>query len=219
MGSSSKESGTKSKRSSKSEKSSKKEKSVKDKASKKEESVDDKVDKASKKEKKDKSKKKEKERKEKDDDKKKKTKTKSKDKKRRSSISSISADDTASEAESTDSSSDSESEIDRLEGQQKEAELLVRDIETGLENYVATNLDMVRHMQLNTEETVDQRIQKKFKEIYMDYVATGFGADLDLLRKESEIDDDGLEMLIDVLETGTLSFKPADQKMIVDELS
>ncbi|KAJ2778019.1 hypothetical protein GGI15_004314 [Coemansia interrupta] len=216
MGSSSKESSTKGKRSSKSEKSTKKEKSAKDKASKKEEPVDDNVDKKSKKEKKDKSKKKEK--KNKDDDKEKKTKKKSKEQKRRSSISSISSEDPASEADSADSASDSESEIDHLKRQQKEAELLVRDIETGLENYVATNLDMVRYKQLNTEETEDQRVQKRFKEIYMDYVATGFSADLDLLRKESEIDDDGLEMLIDVLETGMLSFKPADQKMIVDEL-
>ncbi|KAJ1840600.1 hypothetical protein LPJ73_006373 [Coemansia sp. RSA 2703] len=214
MGSSSKESGSKSKRSSKSEKSTKKEKSVKDKAEKV-----DKKDKKDRSDKKDKSKKKEKEKKRKDEDKK-----NSKESKRRSSISSISADDTASEAELTDSASDSESEsgseseIDRLEGQRKAAELLVRNIETGLEDYVATNLDMVQYRELNTEETADQRVQKKFKEIYMDYVATGFGADLDLLRKESEIDDDGLEMLIDVLETGTLSFMPADQKMIVDEL-
>ncbi|KAJ2705397.1 hypothetical protein FB645_002477 [Coemansia sp. IMI 203386] len=125
----------------------------------------------------------------------------------------------------TDSDSDDdddmgiEKETMQLDKKHEQATLKVRDLETGLQEYVATNLDLVRYKQISDQTSTDQQLQEKFKKIYMDYVTNGFGADLDTLRKEHEIDDEGLEMLIDVLETGMLAFTPADQKMIIEESS
>ncbi|KAJ1868677.1 hypothetical protein H4R99_004267 [Coemansia sp. RSA 1722] len=121
----------------------------------------------------------------------------------------------------TDSDSDDDMGIEKetmqLDKKHEQATLKVRDLETGLQEYVATNLDLVRYKQISDQTSTDQQAQEKFKKIYMDYVTNGFGADLDTLRKEHEIDDEGLEMLIDVLETGVLAFTPADQKMIIEE--
>ncbi|KAI7822291.1 hypothetical protein BX661DRAFT_187637 [Kickxella alabastrina] len=138
----------------------------------------------------------------------------------------------SSEDSDSDSDSDSESkansgsdsdlpkETKQFEKLQREAARTLQNLESGLENYVATNLDLVQHMhKVADSSAADLLIQAKFKEVYMDYVTTGFGADLDALRKEEEIDDEGLEMLVDALETGTRSFAFADQKMIVEEMS
>ncbi|KAJ2720644.1 hypothetical protein GGI07_004489 [Coemansia sp. Benny D115] len=114
-----------------------------------------------------------------------------------------------------DISSDDEEKPGVMETAQNEATRRVRDLETGLERFVATNLDLV---QAGQSESVDPQIQARFKEVYMEYVTMGFGSDLDALRKEEEIGDEGLEILIDALETGTRSFTAADQKMIVDEI-
>ncbi|KAI9504432.1 hypothetical protein BX070DRAFT_222174 [Coemansia spiralis] len=64
---------------------------------------------------------------------------------------------------------------------------------------------------------IDRITQTKFKELYMEYVTTGFGTDLDILRKEENIDDSGLEMLVDSLEVGMQSFASEVQKIIADE--
>ncbi|KAJ2308476.1 hypothetical protein IWW55_000413 [Coemansia sp. RSA 2706] len=66
-------------------------------------------------------------------------------------------------------------------------------------------------------QSADQNVKARFKELYMDYVTSAFGGDLDALRKEETIDDEGLDMLVYALETGTQSFTEADQKMIVGD--
>ncbi|KAJ2439910.1 hypothetical protein IWW46_004226 [Coemansia sp. RSA 2440] len=72
-------------------------------------------------------------------------------------------------------------------------------------------------LQKQSESAADPKVKARFKELYMEYMTEGFGSDLDALRKEEKIDDEGLEMLVYALETGVQSFTDADQKMIVGD--
>ncbi|KAJ2743776.1 hypothetical protein GGI20_003499 [Coemansia sp. BCRC 34301] len=146
-----------------------------------------------------------------------------------SSSESSSESDSSSSDSDSDSSSDSEScsdsdpgsddvpnEIKHLAKHQADATRSVKTIEGMLKGYVATNLDLVQQRKDSSQLEADPRVEAKFKEIYMDYITTGFGADLDTLRKEGDINDDTLELLVDALETGIQSFTASDQKTIVD---
>ncbi|KAJ2867444.1 hypothetical protein GGH94_000833 [Coemansia aciculifera] len=135
-----------------------------------------------------------------------------------SSSSSSSESDFDSDSDS-DADSDTPKEIKHLAKHQSDAARNLKKIEGELSGYVATNLDLVQQRKDTNQLEADLRVAAKFKEIYMDYITTGFGADLDTLRKEGDINDETLELLVDALETGIQSFAASDQKMIVDEAS
>ncbi|KAJ2058106.1 hypothetical protein GGI17_005231 [Coemansia sp. S146] len=149
------------------------------------------------------------------------------DKKMESSSSESDSNSDSSSSSESDSDSDSDSdadsdtpkEIKHLAKHQSDATRNLKKIEGELSGYVATNLDLVQQRKDNNQLETDLRVAAKFKEIYMDYITTGFGADLDTLRKEGDINDETLELLVDALETGIQSFAASDQKMIVDEAS
>ncbi|KAJ2886787.1 hypothetical protein H4R27_000404 [Coemansia aciculifera] len=151
------------------------------------------------------------------------------DKKMESSSSESDSDSDSSSSSSSESDSDSDSdsdadsdtpkEIKHLAKHQSDATRNLKKIEGELSGYVATNLDLVQQRKDTNQLEADLRVAAKFKEIYMDYITTGFGADLDTLRKEGDINDETLELLVDALETGIQSFAASDQKMIVDEAS
>ncbi|KAJ2399011.1 hypothetical protein GGI23_002904 [Coemansia sp. RSA 2559] len=120
------------------------------------------------------------------------------------------SDDSDSSSESSDSpSEDSEDELPQsakqLASQQKRTLAQVQTIKRGLLPYVATNIDLMQQ-QKAARTDVDRTTKEKFKQLYMEHVTTGFGTDLDRLRKEDDIDEDGLEMLVDVLEAAVESF-------------
>ncbi|KAJ2385226.1 hypothetical protein H4S02_004439 [Coemansia sp. RSA 2611] len=128
--------------------------------------------------------------------------------------------DSSSDSDSdSDSDNDTPKEIKHLAKHQANATRSLKKIEGELSGYVATNLDLVQQRKESNQQETDLRVAAKFKEIYMDYITTGFGADLDTLRKEGDINDETLELLVDALETGIQSFAASDQKMIVDEAS
>ncbi|KAJ1730253.1 hypothetical protein LPJ61_003115, partial [Coemansia biformis] len=104
-----------------------------------------------------------------------------------------------------------------LEKRQKEALAKLQQLEIGLEPYVATNIGMLQAQRQQQQAALDQKVVARFKEIYMEYVTMGFGSDLDALRKEGAMDDEGLDVLVDALETGVQSFAGSEQRMIVDE--
>ncbi|KAJ2083366.1 hypothetical protein H4R24_000843 [Coemansia sp. RSA 988] len=145
-----------------------------------------------------------------------------------SSSSGSSSDSSSNSSSDTSSSEDSDSDSDNgessglpkdlqyLEKNQKQSLDNVQRLKGGLEGYVARNIDMVQAHQQKTHSETDERIKSRFKEIYMEYVTTAFGSDLDTIRKEEDIDDEGLEMLVDALESGMRSFTNSEQKMIVD---
>ncbi|KAJ2800378.1 hypothetical protein H4R21_003197, partial [Coemansia helicoidea] len=132
--------------------------------------------------------------------------------------------DSSDSSSSSESDSDSESSSDELPKEtqqlakrQKEALAKLQQLEIGLEPHVATNLDLLQVQRQKQQASLDQQAQSRFREIYMDYVTTGFGADLDALRKDGAMDDEGLDVLVDALETGVLSFTASEQQMIIDE--
>ncbi|PIA18560.1 hypothetical protein COEREDRAFT_79607 [Coemansia reversa NRRL 1564] len=145
-----------------------------------------------------------------------------------SSSSSEDSGSSSSEDSSSSSSEDSDSDSDigensglpkglqYLEENQKQAQDNIQRLKSGLEGYVATNIDMVQAQHHQEQSEIDERIKSRFKEIYMEYATTAFGSDLDTIRKEEDIDDEGLEMLVDALESGVQSFTNSEQKMIVD---
>lgn len=171
--------------------------------------------------------------------KKKTTSTKESKRKRNNSVSSVSTDDSIDDStnssssiseeedeEESSSSSSSDEEDDDLPPQTKQfqtghknASDSLKSLQSQLTGYVSTNLDLVLSQTTDTQQ-MDSEIKTKFKQIYMDYVTSGFGTDLDELRKQGDIDgSENFSMLVDALETGIQSFTAADQKMIVDESS
>ncbi|KAJ2688131.1 hypothetical protein GGH99_003100 [Coemansia sp. RSA 1285] len=145
-----------------------------------------------------------------------------------SSKSSDSETDSTSESDSDSDSSDSSSDLssgsssDSASGSQSDDDLppnakkhikeqkaalsQVQTIKQGLAPYVATNLDLMNQQKTSSLVDADRTTKEKFKALYMDHVTTGFGTDLDRLRKEEDIDEEGLEMLVDVLEAAVDSF-------------
>ncbi|KAJ2818392.1 hypothetical protein IWW50_005835, partial [Coemansia erecta] len=111
--------------------------------------------------------------------------------------------------------SDLPKETKHLEQRHRAATHELDSLTKGLSGYVATNLSMVELQTQASDPSADSKVKTRFKELYMEYVTEGFGADLDVLRKGETIDDEGLEMLVYALETGVQSFTDADQKMIV----
>ncbi|KAJ1717989.1 hypothetical protein LPJ61_006974, partial [Coemansia biformis] len=115
-----------------------------------------------------------------------------------SDSSSESSSDDSESASSTDSDGDSGdggllAEKCQLEKHQKEALAKLQQLEIGLEPYVATNIGMLQAQRQQQQAALDQKVVARFKEIYMEYVTTGFGSDLDALRKEGAMDDEGLD--------------------------
>ncbi|KAJ2552598.1 hypothetical protein EV175_003255 [Coemansia sp. RSA 1933] len=139
-----------------------------------------------------------------------------------SGSSSSSNSDSGSESDSSSESSLSDDDelpqnAQRLANKQKQTLSQIQAIKTGLLPYVATNLDLMQQQKASRTD-VDRTTRDKFKELYMEHVTTGFGTDLDRLRKEDDIDEDGLEMLVDVLEAAVDSFAitAADETAILE---
>ncbi|KAJ1953359.1 hypothetical protein EC988_003039 [Linderina pennispora] len=128
------------------------------------------------------------------------------------------SDSSASDSSSSDSdSSDSDDDTNDLTNKQKTAKVRRRRFQRQLSGKIATNFDLLAQQRALTEEAEGRLTKDRFKKTYMDYVATGFGDDLDKLRKEEIIGEESLDALVDSLEIGANSFAYAEKKMIADE--